>query len=117
VDSKAPGTDNGPRPLLAVVLAAMFMALLDVFIVNVAAPTLGSDLGASGAELQLVIAGYTISYSVLLITGARLGDRLGHGRVHLAGLALFTAASLACGLAQGAGQLIAFRLVQARARR
>jgi MFS family permease len=112
VDSKAPGTDNGPRPLLAVVLAAMFMALLDVFIVNVAAPTLGSDLGASGAELQLVIAGYTISYSVLLITGARLGDRLGHGRVHLAGLALFTAASLACGLAQGAGQLIAFRLVQ-----
>ncbi|MGC0332053.1 MFS family permease [Streptomyces sp. SAI-170] len=112
VASKAPGTDNGPRPLLAVVLAAMFMALLDVFIVNVAAPTVGSDLDASGAELQLVIAGYTIAYSVLLITGARLGDRLGHGRVHLAGLALFTAASLACGLAQGVGQLIVFRLVQ-----
>jgi MFS family permease len=62
--------------------------------------------------LQLVIAGYTITYSVLLITGARLGDRLGHGRVHLAGLALFTAASLACGLAQGATELIVFRLVQ-----
>ncbi|MGX1547121.1 MFS transporter [Streptomyces adustus] len=93
-------------------LAAQFMALLDVFIVNVAAPTIGSDLHASGADLQLVIAGYTITYSVLLITGARLGDRLGHGRVHLAGLALFTAASLACGLAQGATELIAFRLVQ-----
>ncbi|MFE1438923.1 MFS transporter [Streptomyces sp. NPDC058739] len=93
-------------------LAAMFMALLDVFIVNVAAPTISSDLSASGAELQLVIAGYTISYSVLLITGARLGDRLGHGRVHLAGLGVFTAASLACGLAQDAEQLIAFRLVQ-----
>ncbi len=111
-NSKAPTTDNRARPLLATVLAAQFMALLDVFIVNVAAPAIGSDLHASGADLQLVIAGYTITYSVLLITGARLGDRLGHGRVHLAGLALFTAASLACGLAGGAGALIVFRLVQ-----
>ncbi|MFF4396805.1 MFS transporter [Streptomyces sp. NPDC001480] len=110
--SKAPGTDNRPRSLLAVVLAAQFMALLDVFIVNVAAPTIGSELKASGADLQLVIAGYAITYSVLLITGARLGDRLGHGRAHLAGLALFTAASLACGLARGATELIVFRLVQ-----
>ncbi|WP_197073762.1 MFS transporter [Streptomyces sp. e14] len=93
-------------------LAAQFMALLDVFIVNVAAPTIGADLHASGGDLQLVIAGYAITYSVLLITGARLGDRFGPGRVHLAGLALFTAASLACGLAQGATELIVFRLVQ-----
>ena len=93
-------------------LAAQFMALLDVFIVNVAAPTIGTELHASGADLQLVIAGYAITYSVLLITGARLGDRLGHGRVHLAGLVLFTAASLACGLARGATELIVFRLVQ-----
>ncbi|MEU2878032.1 MFS transporter, partial [Streptomyces sp. NPDC007070] len=93
-------------------LAAQFMALLDVFIVNVAAPTIGADLHASGGDLQLVIAGYTITYSVLLITGARLGDRFGPGRVHLAGLGLFTAASLACGLAQGATELIVFRLVQ-----
>ncbi|MEU6142563.1 MFS transporter [Streptomyces sp. NPDC047081] len=110
--SEAPATDNRPRALLALVLAAQFMALLDVFIVNVAAPTIGTDLHASGADLQLVIAGYAITYSVLLITGARLGDRLGHGRVHLAGLALFTAASLACGLAQGSTELIVFRLVQ-----
>ncbi|NUS79276.1 MAG: MFS transporter [Streptomyces sp.] len=110
--SETPGTDNGPRPLLAVVLAAMFMAMLDVFIVNVAAPTIGSELDASGAELQLVVAGYTITYAVLLITGARLGDRFGPGRVHLAGMALFTAASLACGLAQGATELIVFRLIQ-----
>jgi MFS family permease len=88
------------------------MALLDVFIVNVAAPTIGTDLHASGAELQLVVAGYAITYSVLLITGARLGERFGHGRVHLTGLALFTAASLACGLAQGSTELIVFRLVQ-----
>ncbi|MFE9097702.1 MFS transporter [Streptomyces sp. NPDC007264] len=93
-------------------LTAQFMALLDVFIVNVAVPTIGSGLHASGAGLQLVVAGYSVSYAVLLITGARLGDLLGHRRVHLAGLAVFTAASLACGLAGSTGQLIAFRLVQ-----
>ncbi|MFD8720735.1 MFS transporter [Streptomyces sp. NPDC059629] len=112
VTIETPGTDNRPRLLLAVVLAALFMAVLDVFIVNVAAPTMGSELHASGADLQLIVAGYAITYSVLLITGARLGDRLGHGRVHLTGLALFTTASLACGLAQGATELIVFRLVQ-----
>ncbi|MEU5953783.1 MFS transporter [Streptomyces sp. NPDC047525] len=110
--SKAPGTDTRPGRLLAVVIAAQFMALLDVFIVNVAAPTIRTELGASGAGLQLVIAGYTITYAVLLITGARLGDRLGHRRVYLMGLAVFTAASLACGLSQGTGELIAFRLLQ-----
>nr|WP_222108559.1 MFS transporter [Streptomyces cupreus] len=110
--SEAPTTDNRHRPLLAVVLGAQFMALLDVFIVNVAAPTIGTELHASGADLQLVIAGYAITYSVLLITGARLGERLGHRRVHLAGLVLFTAASLACGLAQGVTELIVFRLAQ-----
>ncbi|MFJ3302273.1 MFS transporter [Streptomyces sp. NPDC086549] len=110
--SETPSTDSRSRLLLAVVLAAQFMAVLDVFIVNVAAPAIGSELHASGADLQLVVAGYAITYSVLLITGARLGDRLGHGRVHLAGLALFTAASLACGLAGGSTELIVFRLVQ-----
>ncbi|MGP3968957.1 MFS transporter [Streptomyces sp. 6N223] len=101
-----------PGLLLAAVLGAMFMALLDVFIVNVAAPTVQSDLDASGGSLQLVIAGYTIAYAVLLVTGARLGGRHGLGRLFLAGLALFTLASLACGLAPTAGLLIAFRFVQ-----
>ncbi|MEE1818122.1 MFS transporter [Streptomyces sp. SP18ES09] len=110
--SKDRATDNRPGLLLGVVLAAQFMALLDVFIVNVAAPTIRTELGASGGALQLVIAGYTISYAVLLITGARLGDLFGHRRAYLGGLALFTAASLACGLAADAPQLIAFRLVQ-----
>lgn len=110
--SKAPGTDNRPGPLLGVLLAAQFMALLDTFIVNVAAPTIRAELAASGAELQLVVAGYTTAYAVLLVTGARLGDLLGHRRAYLGGLALFTAASLACGLASGTGQLIAFRIAQ-----
>lgn len=110
--SKAGGTDRRSGLLLAVVLAAQFMALLDAFIVNVAAPTIRTELGASGGELQLIVAGYTIAYAVLLITGSRLGEILGHRRAYLGGLALFTAASLACGLAQGTGQLTAFRLVQ-----
>ncbi|MFF1505969.1 MFS transporter [Streptomyces sp. NPDC058326] len=110
--SKDGGTDNRPGPLLGVLLAAQFMALLDVFIVNVAAPTIRAELSASGAALQLVVAGYAIAYAVLLITGARLGDLFGHRRMYLFGLALFTAASLACGLAAGPGQLTAFRLAQ-----
>ncbi|MFJ2701731.1 MFS transporter [Streptomyces sp. NPDC087428] len=112
VSSRTPTTDNRPGRLLALVLAAQFMALLDTFIVNVAAPTIRTELGSSGAGLQLVVAGYTISYAVLLITGARLGSVFGHGRAHLAGLAVFTVASLACGLATGTGQLIAFRVIQ-----
>ena len=105
---------DGPRPglLLATILTGQFMALLDVFIVNVAAPTMRGDLHASGGALQLIIAGYSISYAVLLITEARLGGLLGHRRLFVAGLALFTGASLACGLAQGTGELIGFRFVQ-----
>ena len=115
-----PATPGGPpvraatRPglLLALVLTGQFMAVLDVSIVNVAVPTVRTDLHASGAALQLVIAGYTIAYAVLLITGARLGARFGYGRLFQLGLAGFTAASLACGLAPGTGWLIAFRLLQ-----
>ncbi|MEU5974214.1 MFS transporter [Streptomyces sp. NPDC047315] len=114
--SKEPGTDNrrGKRPglLLVALLGTQFMALLDTFIVSTAIPTLRTELGASGAGLQLVAAGYTIAYAVLLVTGARLGGLIGHRRAWIGGLALFTAASLACGLAADAGQLVGFRLVQ-----
>jgi MFS family permease len=117
--SSRTGAESGAGPgtrraglLLATILTGQFMALLDVFIVNVAAPTIRTDLHASGAGLQLVIAGYTIAYAVLLITGARLGDLLGHRRLFTAGLAVFTVSSLACGLAQNTGELIGFRLVQ-----
>ncbi len=113
LDARVPGrAATGSGPLLAVLLLGQFMAILDVSIVNVAAPTLRSDLHASGAELQLAVAGYTISYAALLITGARLGDRLGHGRAFRLGLAVFTVASLLCGIAPGIGSLIAFRVVQ-----
>jgi len=98
--------------LLAIVLAGQFMAVLDASVVNVAAPSIHDGLHASGAALQLVIAGYTIAYAVLLVTGARLGDLLGHRRMFLAGLAVFTLASLGCGLAASTGALIALRFLQ-----
>ena len=98
--------------MLVVLLAGQFMALLDVTIVNVAMPTIGRSLHASGAELQLVVAGYTVSYAMLLITGARLGDIAGRRRMFMAGTGLFTLASLTCGLAPDIGVLIAARFVQ-----
>jgi MFS family permease len=98
--------------MLIVLLAGQFMALLDVTIVNVAMPTIGRTLHASGAELQLVVAGYTVSYAMMLITGARLGELYGRRRVFLAGVAVFTLASLTCGIAPGIGVLIGARFVQ-----
>ena len=108
------GRERPVRPglVLAVVLIGQFMAVLDASIVNVAAPSIHAVLRASGASLQLVVAGYTITYAVLLVTGARLGDILGHRRVFLSGLVLFTLASLGCGLAGTAGELVVLRLVQ-----
>ena len=98
--------------MLVVLLAGQFMALLDVTIVNVAMPTIGRSLRASGAELQLVVAGYTVSYAMLLITGARLGDLAGRRRMFVFGTGVFTLASLTCGLAPDIGVLIAARFVQ-----
>jgi len=80
----------GGNGLLTILLTGQFMAILDVSIVNVAAPTIRTELSASGARLQLIVAGYTIAYAVLLITGARLGARHGHRTVFLTGLAAFT---------------------------
>jgi MFS family permease len=101
-----------PGLMLAIVLTGQFMAVLDASVINVAAPSIHADLHASGAGLQLVIAGYVITYAVGLVTGARLGDIIGHRRMFLAGLVLFTLASLGCGLATSTGMLVALRFVQ-----
>jgi MFS family permease len=106
------GRVTPPGVALAIVLTGQVMAVLDTNIVNVAVPAMHATLGASGAGLQLVVAGYTIAYAVLLVTGARLGDILGHRRVYLAGVALFTLASLGCGLAPSTGVLVALRFLQ-----
>ncbi|HEY2791046.1 MAG TPA: MFS transporter [Micromonosporaceae bacterium] len=101
--------------VLAILLTAQLMAILDANVVNVAGATIQADLHTGGAGLQLVIGGYTIAYAVLLITGARVGGIVGPRRTFLAGLAIFTAASLACGLAPGTWWLVAFRFVQGAA--
>jgi len=105
---RAPSTGG----ILAVVLTGQFMALLDASVVNVAAPAIHASLHASGAGLQLVIAGYVITYAVLLVTGARLGDIIGHRTMFLFGVALFTLASLGCGLAGSTSVLVTLRFVQ-----
>jgi MFS family permease len=109
VISGAPTTD---RRMLAVLLLGQFMGLVDVFVVNVAVPTIGRELHASGATLQLVVAGYTVAYAMLLITGARLGAVLGRRTMYLAGAVIFTAASLGCGLAPTGTVLVVLRCVQ-----
>jgi MFS family permease len=109
---RRPNVCARPGLLLAVLLTGQFMAIVDVSIVNVAIPTIRTDLHTSGATLQLIVAGYTIAYAVLLITGARLGDMAGYRRMFQTGLAVFTGASLACGLAWSAAPLVAFRCVQ-----
>lgn len=101
--------------MLLVLFLGTFMASLDVSIVNVAAPSIGDQLQAGGAQLQIVVAGYSVVYGALLIVGARAGDDFGHRRVFLGGLAGFTAASLAAGLAGGIGVLVTARVVQGAA--
>lgn len=106
------GLSARQRLLLALILTGQFMAVLDASIVNVAIPTIRRDLRATGAELQLIVAGYVIAYAVLLITGARLGQRYGFRHIFIWGLALFTGASLACGLAPDSQTLIVVRAIQ-----
>jgi EmrB/QacA subfamily drug resistance transporter len=108
----ATGAGAGRWLMLTVLLAGQFMALLDVTIVNVAMPTIRADLHTTGSALQLVVAGYTVSYAMLLITGARLGDLFGRRRTYLTGLFLFTLSSLLCGLAPNAPTLIIARFLQ-----
>ncbi|HEY5473068.1 MAG TPA: MFS transporter, partial [Candidatus Limnocylindrales bacterium] len=90
----------------------MFMSLLDATIVNVALPTIRTSLDASEATLSWIISGYALTFGLALIPAGRLGDRYGHKWVFFTGLALFTTASLACGLAQDGTQLIVARVVQ-----
>jgi EmrB/QacA subfamily drug resistance transporter len=97
---------------LGVVLLATFMGVMDMFIVNVAIPSIQKSLHADFSQVQLVIAGYTLAYSVGLVTGGRLGDVIGRKRMFLIGTAAFTLTSLAAGLSPDASVLIVFRVLQ-----
>jgi EmrB/QacA subfamily drug resistance transporter len=97
---------------LALIVTAQFMVILDVAIVNVALPSIKSDLGFSQTGLQWVITAYAILFGGTLLLGGRLADLLGRRRMFVAGLALFAASSLLCGIAWSSGSLVAFRGLQ-----
>ena len=97
---------------LALIVAAQFMVVLDVAIVNVALPSIRTDLGFSQESLQWVITAYAIFFGGFLLLGGRLADLLGRRRLFIAGLAVFTVFSLLDGLAWSEGSLITFRALQ-----
>jgi EmrB/QacA subfamily drug resistance transporter len=97
---------------LALIVTAQFMVVLDVAIVNVALPSIKTELHFSQPNLQWVISAYAIFFGGLLLLGGRLGDILGRRRVFMVGLGVFTACSLACGVAWSESSLIAFRALQ-----
>ncbi|HJU37677.1 MAG TPA: MFS transporter [Gaiellaceae bacterium] len=97
---------------LALIVTAQFMVILDVAIVNVALPSIKSDLGFSRTGLQWVITAYAILFGGALLLGGRLADLLGRRRIFVAGLALFALSSLLCGFAWSSGSLIGFRALQ-----
>lgn len=97
---------------LTATLIAVFMQLLDVSIVNVALPSISTDLGASFSTLQLVITAYTLAFACTLITAARLGDLFGRRKVFLLALTAFTVASVLCGIAQSPTELVGARFLQ-----
>jgi EmrB/QacA subfamily drug resistance transporter len=98
--------------VLGIVSTALFMVVLDNLVVSVALPTIHRDLGASIQSLEWTVNAYVLSYAVLLLTGAALGDRFGRKRMFLIGMAVFTAASAAAALAPSTGLLVAARAIQ-----
>jgi EmrB/QacA subfamily drug resistance transporter len=97
---------------LAAVAVGLFMIMLDNTVVNVALPSIRKDLGIGISELEWVVNAYALTFGVLLLSGGKLADMLGRRRIFIAGLVIFTASSLWCGLAGGAASLIAARTVQ-----
>ena len=97
---------------LALLVMAQFVVILDVAIVNVALPTIKTHLHFSTPNLQYVVTAYAVTFGGLLLLGGRLSDRLGRRRLFIAGVALFTVASLLNGISTSSGELIAFRALQ-----
>jgi EmrB/QacA subfamily drug resistance transporter len=108
----ASGLDPNRWKALVVVGAAFLMTILDISVVNVALPTIGRELDFSEGNLQWVITAYSITYGGFLLLGGRAADLLGRRSVFMVGVGIFTAASLACGLAGSEGFLIVMRAIQ-----
>jgi MFS family permease len=114
-DTKLPLSDgDGGRrtPVLVIILVSYLMIVLDISIVITALPKIRDGLGLSATGLSWVQNAYTLAFGGLLLLGARAGDILGRRRMFVAGLAVFTAASLAVGLAQSPAWLLVARTVQ-----
>ena len=106
-------TDRRTRWLALIVLClGDLMIVLDTTIVNVALPSIRTDLGFSETSLAWVVNAYLLTFGGFLLLGGRLGDLFGHRRLFVSGIGLFTAASLACGLSTSQGMLVAARAVQ-----
>src|SRR3954465_15163964 len=103
---------GGPIWTFALTSAALFMFSLDRLIVTTALPAIHADLGASLQTLEWTVSAYTLTFAVLLLTGAALGDRFGRRRLFIAGVAIFTGGSLAAALAPSIGALVAARAIQ-----
>ncbi|MCH0557398.1 MFS transporter [Streptomyces sp. MUM 16J] len=114
-DQAGPALGDRRWKALAVCLTSSFMTLLDTSIVNVALPSMQRGLHADDADLSWVISGYALAFGLVLVPAGRLGDLRGRREAFLTGLALFTLASAACGLARGATWLVLFRLLQGAA--
>ena len=99
-------TDRSRWIALYVLCAGMLMIVLDVTIVNVALPSIQDDLGFSSSSLAWVVNAYLIAFGGLLLLAGRVGDLIGRRTMFLAGLAVFTTASLLCGLAESQGMLV-----------
>lgn len=111
-DRSVTDAPRNPWPALWALVIGFFMILVDVTIVSIATPAIMADLGADVDSVVWVTSGYLLSYAVPLLITGRLGDRFGPRRVYLTGLAIFTLASLWCGLTGTVGALIAARVVQ-----
>jgi EmrB/QacA subfamily drug resistance transporter len=109
--TRTAGEETGWGPL-AVLMCGTFLVVLDFFIVNVALPSMQRELHATDSGLEWVVAGYGLTFSALLIAVTRLGDRIGRRRMYSAGVALFVAASAACGAAPSVEVLVGARLAQ-----
>src|SRR5918997_78519 len=107
--SPAPALDPRRWLALALLAVAQFVVVLDGSIMNIALPSISTDLGVPTEDLSWIINGYVLTFGGFLLLGGRLADLLGRRRIFVAGLVLFGAASLAGGLAATQGQLVAAR--------
>lgn len=104
-----------PKLILATTFMGIFLLNLNTMAMNVALPGIGRTFGGSTAGLQWIVDAYTLMFAALLLSAGTLSDRIGASRAFGAGVAVFTVASVACGLAPGLGELIAARLIQGSA--